>query len=67
MSRIYEALQKAESERKLERHEREPGTPVNELDQMPATATFADYETPLPFVEERMVDGIGAVPAPLSV
>ncbi len=67
MSRIYEALQKAESERKLERHEREPGTPVNELDPMPMTATIADYETPMPFVEERIADGIGAVPASRSV
>ncbi|WP_035358849.1 CpsD/CapB family tyrosine-protein kinase [Edaphobacter aggregans] len=67
MSRIYEALQKAESERKLERHEREPLTPVNEVEQMPATAALADYETPLPFAEERTVEGIDDAGAPLSM
>ena len=67
MSRIYEALQKAESERKLERHEREPRTPVNEADQMPATAAVADYETQVPFTDQRMVEGIDDAPAPFSV
>ena len=66
MSRIYEALQKAESERKLERHEREPRTPVDEMDPMQATAAVVDFETPLSFVEERIA-GIDAAPAPLSM
>jgi protein-tyrosine kinase len=67
MSRIYEALQKAESERKLERHEREPLTPVNEADQMPATAAVADYETPLAFEDHRTVERIDDGPGPLSL
>jgi protein-tyrosine kinase len=65
MSRIYEALQKAESERKLERHDREPRTPVNEADPMPVPAAVADYETPLSLVEERVAGD--AAPAPLSM
>src|SRR4051794_12951091 len=46
MSRIYEALQKAESERKLERQERELRTPVEQLDveSAPAPAAVAEYE-----------------------
>jgi protein-tyrosine kinase len=66
MSRIYEALQKAESERKLERHG-EPRTPVNEVDQMPATAAVADYEAPLAFEDQRTVERMDEVPAPLSM
>src|SRR5262252_4857721 len=66
MSRIYEALQKAESERKLERHG-EPRTPVNEVDQMPSTAAVADYEAPVTFEDQRMVERIDEMPAPLSM
>jgi capsular exopolysaccharide synthesis family protein len=58
MSRIYEALQKAETERKLDRREREPDTQVTEVDRMPGTAAFADYETPQRFAEDRMVEEI---------
>lgn len=71
MSRIYEALQKAETERKLERREREPGTTVNAVEGMPGKAVLADFEPPQPFAEnrpplaeDRMPEEIGA-PVPL--
>ncbi len=54
MSRIYEALQKAESERKLERHERDLRTPVEQLDPVPSPAAVADYEAPAPFADPRV-------------
>ena len=41
MSRIYEALQKAESERKLERHERESFAPEQVADDSPIPARTA--------------------------
>jgi capsular exopolysaccharide synthesis family protein len=52
MSRIYEALQKAESERKLERPESEPRTPPENLDTRPAPTT-AEYEIPPSFETPR--------------
>ena len=52
MSRIYEALQKAESERKLERPESEPRTPPENLDARPAPTT-AEYEVPPSFETQR--------------
>lgn len=67
MSRIYEALQKAESERKLDRPDRESRIPVDGLDAGTVTAT-AEYEVPSPFAEpqtERASDaesqGIGGL------
>lgn len=53
MSRIYEALQKAESERKLERPENEPRTPPERLDARPPSATV-EYEAASSFAEPRM-------------
>jgi len=53
MSRIYEALQKAESERKLERPENEPRTPPERLDARPPLETV-EYEAPSSFAESRM-------------
>lgn len=52
MSRIYEALQKAESERKLDRPDKESRIPVEGLDAGTVTAT-AEYEVPSPFAEPR--------------
>ncbi len=49
MSRIYEALQKAESERKLERHEREPLTPeqpASAVSPSQTGAAVAEYDIP---------------------
>src|SRR5882757_283521 len=46
MSRIYEALQKAESERKLERHEREPEQPASVGSPSQTATAVADYDTP---------------------
>ena len=69
MSRIYEALQKAESERKLERRNLEPRVPVDPLDplgQMPPS-TVADYEAVSQFAEPRLAETIDEIPAPLSV
>ena len=63
MSRIYEALQKAESERKLERNDRDLRTPVEQFDPLPAPTAVADYETALPFAEPRLVDGIDEMPS----
>ena len=68
MSRIYEALQKAESERKLERRNLEPRVPVDPLDpleQMPPS-TVADYEAVSQFAEPRLAETIDEIPAPLS-
>ncbi|HMG02202.1 MAG TPA: CpsD/CapB family tyrosine-protein kinase [Edaphobacter sp.] len=50
MSRIYEALQKAESERKLERPENEPRIPPETLDTRSA-ATAVEYEVPSSYDE----------------
>lgn len=63
MSRIYEALQKAESERKLERNDRDLRTPVEQLDPLPAPPAVDDYDAALPFSEPRLVDGIDEVPS----
>ncbi len=49
MSRIYEALQKAESERKLERHEREPlppEQPASAVSPSQTAAAVAEYDIP---------------------
>jgi capsular exopolysaccharide synthesis family protein len=67
MSRIYEALQKAESERKQERPE--ALTSFDEVEQAPvaAAAAVAEYETPAPFAPSRFEDNIAeGFPAPLS-
>ncbi len=51
MSRIYEALQKAESERKLDPREREPRTseePVDLDPRMQTAVAEAEYESPHP-------------------
>src|SRR6478672_10475014 len=56
MSRIYEALQKAESERKLGGQEIDLRTPVEHIDQVPAPAAVADYETESSFANPRLVD-----------
>lgn len=49
MSRIYEALQKAESERRQERPEAEPSAaPLGNLESRSVTAT-AEYDIPSPF------------------
>lgn len=48
MSRIYEALQKAESEKNVERQPGEPRLPVEEQANSPATATLP-YEAPMAF------------------
>jgi protein-tyrosine kinase len=60
MSRIYEALQKAESERKLERRESEPGVPEQPVSAgMSAAAVAEPYETVLPspiFAETPIVN-----------
>jgi protein-tyrosine kinase len=49
MSRIYEALQKAESERELDRHERAPLSPEHPANTIPPSLTqtaVAEYEIP---------------------
>jgi len=49
MSRIYEALQKAESERNLERHEREPlppEQPASVVSPSQTAAAVAEYDIP---------------------
>jgi protein-tyrosine kinase len=46
MSRIYEALQKAESERKLERREQEPGIPEHPTGAAAAVAEHEDEAAP---------------------
>lgn len=60
MSRIYEALQKAESERKVERPEREPRIPEEReerLDAEPISASVAvEYERPLSPGIDRVED-----------
>jgi capsular exopolysaccharide synthesis family protein len=53
MSRIYEALQKAESERKLERPENESRAASERLDDRPLVATV-EYEALPSFSEPRM-------------
>ncbi len=67
MSRIYEALQKAESERKLERRESEPGVPEQPVTAgMSAAAVAEPYETVLPspiFAETPIVTEPYAEPA----
>jgi protein-tyrosine kinase len=58
MSRIYEALQKAESERKLERREPEPRTPEQLSQGIGAAAAVAEPEEavfPAPGFDERRV------------
>ncbi len=58
MSRIYEALQKAESERKLERREPEPRTPEPLSPGIGAAAAVAEPEEavfPAPGFDERRV------------
>jgi capsular exopolysaccharide synthesis family protein len=50
MSRIYEALQKAESERKVERQEREslsPEQPADAIPSSPTPAAVAEYDVPV--------------------
>jgi capsular exopolysaccharide synthesis family protein len=64
MSRIYEALQKAESERKLERHDRDLRAPLEQLDPLPAPTAVADYEPAISFSEPDMVDSTEAIAAP---
>ena len=67
MSRIYEALQKAESERNQDRPE--PPTSFDEVEQAPvaATAAVADYESPARSTPSRFDDNIAeGFPAPLS-
>lgn len=70
MSRIYEALQKAESERKLERRDHEPRVPVEQLDPLdptPPSPAVADYEAASRFAEPRLAESIDEIPTPLSV
>jgi capsular exopolysaccharide family len=66
MSRIYEALQKAESERKLGGQERDLRAPVEQIDEFPVNARVADYETEPSFAESRLADGVGDAPIPIS-
>jgi len=58
MSRIYEALQKAESERKLDRTENEPRVPAERLDTRSAVAA-AEYETPSSFAAPHTTEFSG--------
>jgi protein-tyrosine kinase len=55
MSRIYEALQKAESERKLERRETEPRLPEHPVSAAISAAAVAEPEDPL-FTEPRFAE-----------
>jgi len=67
MSRIYEALQKAESERKQERPEARTSFEEVEREPVAATAAFAGYESPAPFTPSRFDDNIAeGFPAPMS-
>jgi capsular exopolysaccharide synthesis family protein len=59
MSRIYEALQKAESERKLGGQDHDLRTPVEQLDEIPAPPVVHDYETASSFANPRLVEEIG--------
>jgi capsular exopolysaccharide synthesis family protein len=63
MSRIYEALQKAESEKKIERPMSETRLPVEEAGAAPPTATL-EYELPSSFVEspreQTFTDGLSS-------
>jgi capsular exopolysaccharide synthesis family protein len=59
MSRIYEALQKAESERKLERPESEARAASERLDDRPPVATV-EYEALSSFSEPRMEEASDA-------
>jgi protein-tyrosine kinase len=63
MSRIYEALQKAETERKLGGQEPDLRAPV---DEFPVHTGVADYETEPSFAESRLVDGVSDAPIPIS-
>lgn len=60
MSRIYEALQKAESEKNIERQSGEPRLPVEEQANAPATATLP-YDAPIAFggaaLDEPVISG----------
>ena len=66
MSRIYEALQKAESERKLDRNDRELRTPPEQLDPLPVSSAVSDFDAPVSFAESRFVEGVDDAPAPIS-
>ena len=55
MSRIYEALQKAESERKLERRETEPRIPEHPVSAAISAAAVAEPEDPV-LTEPRFVE-----------
>ncbi|HEX2918467.1 MAG TPA: CpsD/CapB family tyrosine-protein kinase [Edaphobacter sp.] len=57
MSRIYEALQKAESEKNVERQPGEPHPLAAERADAPATATLP-YEVPAPFSGVQVDDNI---------
>jgi protein-tyrosine kinase len=71
MSRIYEALQKAESERKLERADNEPRVPVEQLDQLdplaPSSSPAAGYDGASRFAEPSLAENIDEIATPLSV
>jgi protein-tyrosine kinase len=60
MSRIYEALQKAESERTVERHEAEPNT----LKSQASTTTML---SPAPAAEGESIAELEYVPAPAPI
>jgi protein-tyrosine kinase len=58
MSRIYEALQKAESERKVERQGNEPRLPAEEMSPTSAAAATLEYDLPTSFSEPQVVPSI---------
>jgi capsular exopolysaccharide synthesis family protein len=71
MSRIYEALQKAESERNSERNQERPEarTSFEEVEPAPVApaAAVAAYESPVPFTPSRFEDNAAeGFPAPMS-
>jgi protein-tyrosine kinase len=66
MSRIYEALQKAESERKLGGQEHDLRAPVEQIDEFPVHTGVAGYETDSSFAESRLADGVSDAPIPIS-
>lgn len=66
MSRIYEALQKAESERKLERPENEPRIPSETLDTRSA-ATAVEYEVPSSYDEPLRETAFDVEAAPQGI